>query len=121
MRNSESKLLLGLGIGAIEFVCRFIHGQSAPIVDNDYLDILADLGILGTILYYGFHTYLFGHYIRFKKFWNKEILLFFILLVILFIQGFLIRGYFNNYYVPLLLYLIYYNGKDISKHSITTV
>lgn len=115
----DQNRILGLGIGAIEFVCRFIHGQAAPIVDNDYLDILADLGILGIVLYYGFHTYLLGHYIRFKKLWNKGNLLFFILLVILFIQGFLIRGYFNNYYVPLLLYLIYYNGKDISKHPIT--
>lgn len=116
----EQNRILGLGIGAIEFVCRFIHGQSAPIVDNDYLDILADLGILGMVTYYGFHTFLLVHFIDLKKFWNKTNLLFFILIIILFIQGFLIRGYFNNYYVPLLLYLIYYNGKNINKYPITT-
>lgn len=116
----EQNRILGLGIGAIEFVSRFIHGQNAPIVDNDYLDILADLGILGMVMYYGFHTFLLVHFIDLKKFWNKTNLLFFILLIILFIQGFLIRDYFNNYYVPLLLYLIYYNGKNINKYPMTT-
>ena len=56
---------LGLGIGAIEYVCRFVHGQSAPIVDNDYLDILSDLGIIGMVIYYGFHIYLLIQYIFF--------------------------------------------------------
>lgn len=110
---------LGLGIGTIEYVCRVVHGQSAPIVDNDYLDILSDLGIIGMVIYYGFHVYLLIQYIYNKKKWNKKNLLFFVLLIILFIQGFLIRGYFNNYYVPILLYLIYYDTKTLKQDDST--
>lgn len=113
--------LLGLGIGSIEYVCRFIHGQSAPIVDNDYLDILSDLGIMGLVVYYGFHLYLLIQYITNKRKWDKKNLLFFILLIILFIQGFLIRGYFNNFYIPILLYLIYCDIRRIRQEKSVSV
>lgn len=113
MRLFNQNRFLGIGIGGIEYVCRFIEGQRAPIVDNDYLDVLADLGLFGFLIYYGFHCYLFRLYFKYKSIWNRKNLMFFVLLVILFIQGFLIRGYFNNYYIPLLLYLIYFDTKQL--------
>ena len=113
MRLFNQNRFLGIGIGGIEYVSRFIEGQRAPIVDNDYLDVLADLGLCGFLIYYGFHCYLFRLYFKYKSIWNRKNLMFFVLLVILFIQGFLIRGYFNNYYIPLLLYLIYFDTKQL--------
>lgn len=111
----KNNYLLGSGIGSIEYVCRFIHGQIAPIVDNDYLDLIADLGIIGLTIYYSFFWYLTSVFLRFKKKWDETNLSFFVLLILLIIQGFLIRGYFNNYYIPLLLYLIYLNSKELKK------
>lgn len=118
MRLFNQNRFLGIGIGGIEYVSRFIEGQRAPIVDNDYLDVLADLGLFGFLIYYGFHCYLFRLYFKYKSIWNRKNLMFFVLLVILFIQGFLIRGYFNNYYIPLLLYLIYYDTKQLKNKGI---
>nr|WP_308623745.1 O-antigen ligase family protein [uncultured Eisenbergiella sp.] len=105
----------GCGIGAIEYVCRFKHGQRAPIVDCDYLDLLADLGIIGLILFYGMFLYTLFLYLKCFSTWREIDRVCFAILIVLFFNGIVIRTYFNNYCVILTLFYVYKNIVDLKQ------
>ena len=99
----------GSGIGAIEYVCRFIHGQKNPIVDSDYLDLLADLGIIGIVVFYGMPILTLFKYLKVYKSWRNIDKACFAILIVIFVNGAIIRSYFNNYTILLVLYYVYKN------------
>lgn len=101
--------MVGSGIGAIEYVCRFIHGQKNPIVDSDYLDLLADLGIIGIVVFYGMPVLTLYKYLKAYKSWRNIDKACFAMLIVIFVNGAIIRSYFNNYTILLVLYYVYKN------------
>jgi O-antigen ligase len=108
----------GYGIGMVEWYCRNILGQTAVVADCDYLDILVDLGVVGIVIFYGMHLFLFFKYLCNIKKWQYKDRLLFVWLLLIFINGYVCRTYFNNYFIFLYIYVIYRNVADrLDKNS----
>ncbi|GEM_PF-6882810 len=106
------KPTFGYGIGMVEWYCRTILGQKAVVADCDYLDILVDLGFVGIVVFYGMHIYLVFKYLLNRNNWKYVDKVYFAWLIVLLVNGYICRTYFNNYFIFVYLYLIYNNISD---------
>lgn len=83
-------------------------GSEGVYAHNNYIELLVDVGIIGTLLYYSLYIYIFIKYI--KKFDKSSLLkiMMFGLLITLIICEFGIVSYYGKIY-RILLVLIYYS------------
>ena len=107
--------IFGKGIGTIEGVMRVNLDQEHPITDCDYTSILVDLGMVGLVLFYSMHAILLLKIIKYFKYFNLEHIILAGFLIMLIINGFICRMYFNNNRIFIYLFIIWTEVENVKK------
>ena len=99
--------VLGIGIGNAQFVVEGIYHRQDYYLHNNYIEMLANGGIIGFILYYWFFIYLIITFIKNRDFSDMEFNICFILLFIHLIMDIGSVSYVNRttYFYIMMFYI----------------
>lgn len=103
--------ILGIGIDNAKVVWGLV-GEGEMYLHNNYVELLADGGMLGFILYYSMFIYLLYLYKRKCDFTNKEYIIGLTLLIMFLVMDFGSISYVNmqSYF---LIFVLYYNIRNM--------
>lgn len=116
MRLFRKHPLLGIGVGNANIYTQMYYGNN-HYLHNNYVEILACLGLVGFMIYYSIFAYLLYYFIKNIKYRDGEYDMCFILLIINLIIDYGVVSYYDKAtYLYILLYTIKVKQiKDIKK------
>ena len=98
--------VLGMGIGNPHILAAKYLGKDAYL-HNNFIELLAGGGIVGFSIYYSMYAYLFINFWRYRNFKNKEYILCFTIMFLLFFMDFGRVSYYSKInYIYLMLYFL---------------
>ncbi len=90
----REKPLLGYGINNFSYLCG-LAGNTATYAHNNYMEIAADLGVVGLVTYYWFYAYLFFKLWRQTLDGHKTALLYLPMIILLIIFEYSMVNYYK--------------------------
>lgn len=103
------EMWLGHGIATFRFLKEAMLGGTAYYAHNNYIELLVDIGLIGTVLYYSFYIFvLFKLYKHIRKTTDRFSIILFAIIVALMISQYGFVAYYNLFVNILLTLIVYY-------------
>lgn len=74
--------ILGVGADCIGLICGPYFGYNYYYTHNNYIELLANGGIIGFLIYYYIYIYIIYNMLKYRDFRNKEYVICFVLLIL---------------------------------------